>query len=177
MSAIKYTGDIMFELFIPDKIFDNFYDITPEYLMECKIKAVISDIDNTLAPYEIAEPTEQIIFWIRSLEAAGIKIAFLSNNHTDRVELFNRGIGVPAYADAGKPGKKMMLFAMSELGVLPSETLMLGDQIFTDVVTGKRVGAKAFLVPPIKDKKTLFFKAKRLLEKPFLKIYYKGAAK
>ncbi len=167
----------MFKLFIPDRIFDNFYDITPEYLTELGIKAVISDIDNTLAPYEVAEPTEQILSWIRSLEAAGIKIAFLSNNHADRVELFNRSIGVPAYPDAGKPGKKGIALAMSELGVMSDETLMLGDQIFTDVLTGKRVGARAFLVPPIKDKKTLFFRAKRLLEKPFLRMYYKGMGK
>ena len=175
--VINYNGDIMFELFIPDKIFENFYDITPGCLLDFGIKAVISDIDNTLAPYEIAEPTETIISWVRSLEEAGIKIAFLSNNHAERVELFNRTIGVPAYPDAGKPGKKSILFAMSELGVTPEETLMLGDQIFTDVLTGKRVGTRAFLVPPIKDKKTLFFKAKRLLEKPFLKMYYRRAEK
>lgn len=167
----------MFKLFIPDRIFDNFYDITPEYLSELGIRAVVSDIDNTLAPYEIAEPTERIVSWIRSLETAGIKIAFLSNNHADRVELFNKTIGVPAYPDAGKPGKKGITLAMRELGVTPGETLMLGDQIFTDVLTGKRVGARAFLVPPIKDKKTLFFRAKRLLEKPFLRMYYKGMGK
>ena len=167
----------MFNLFIPDRIFDKFDDITPEYLHECKIKAVISDIDNTLAPYEIEEPTDNIIAWIASLEKAGIKVAFISNNHPERVELFNRSIGVPAYPDAGKPGKKYMLAAMRELGVTPKETLMLGDQIFTDVLTGKRVGAKAFLVPPIKDKKTPFFRFKRLLEKPFIKRYYKEAGR
>ena len=162
---------------VPDLLLSSFREITPALLAEKGIRYILSDIDNTLAPYEIEEPTDNIIAWIASLEKAGIKVAFISNNHPERVELFNRSIGVPAYPDAGKPGKKYMLAAMRELGVTPKETLMLGDQIFTDVLTGKRVGAKAFLVPPIKDKKTPFFRFKRLLEKPFIKRYYKEAGR
>lgn len=167
----------MFKKFIPDKIFDKFDDVTPELLCDMGVKAVISDIDNTLAPYEIAEPTEQVKRWIASLLSAGIKVAFISNNGAERVDLFNRSLGLPAYPDSGKPKKKNLLKAMRELGVTPGETLVLGDQVFTDVFAGKRVGARVFLVPPINDKKTLFFRFKRFFEKPFIKHYHKGAGK
>ena len=50
-------------------------------------------------------------------------------------------------------------------------TVMLGDQVFTDVFAGKRMGLRAILVKPIRDKKTLFFRFKRWLEIPVLKTY------
>ena len=52
-------------------------------------------------------------------------------------------------------------------------TVMLGDQVFTDVFAGKRMGLRAILVKPIRDKRTLFFRFKRWLEIPVLKIYSK----
>ncbi len=167
----------MLEEFVPDRIFDKFDDITPEYLNGIGIKAVITDIDNTLAPYEVEEPTDRIADWIRSLISSGIKVALISNNGAGRVERFNRSLGLPAYPDAGKPKSKYFLAAMKELGAAPEETLVLGDQIFTDVFAGKRVGARTFFVPPIRDKKTLFFRFKRFMERPFIKKYYKEAGK
>lgn len=167
----------MLEKFVPDGIYDKFDDITPEYLSGIGIRAVISDIDNTLAPYEVEEPTDRIADWISSLLAAGIRVALISNNGAERVERFNRSLGLPAYPDAGKPKRKYILIAMKELGAAPEETLVLGDQVFTDVFAGKRVGAKAFFVPPIRDKKTLFFRFKRFMERPFIKRYYKEAGK
>ena len=62
---------------------------------------------------------------------------------------------------------------MKQFDARVEETSALGDQIFTDVWGAKTIGARAILVPPIRDKKTLFFRAKRLLEKPFLRMYEK----
>ena len=49
----------------------------------------------------------------------------------------------------------------------------MGDELLTDVAAARRLGAKAIIVPPIKDKKTLFFRFKRALEKPIIKKYLK----
>ena len=49
----------------------------------------------------------------------------------------------------------------------------MGDQILTDVLAGKIYGMRTILVPPIKDKKNLFFKLKRLLERPVLNNFFK----
>jgi predicted HAD superfamily phosphohydrolase YqeG len=60
---------------------------------------------------------------------------------------------------------------MAAMGTTCSETAVLGDQIFTDILAGKRLGLHCILVKPINDKKTPFFIIKRLLEKPFIYIY------
>jgi len=167
----------MFNKFKPDFTFDTYRDVTPEFLKEQGIDAVLSDIDNTLAPYEQAEPDENIIAWVNSLKENGIGLALISNNHADRVGLFNKTLGLPAYPDAGKPGSKYMKLALDTLGADASRAAILGDQLFTDAYAGKRMGMRALIVPPIKDKTTLFFKLKRALEKPIMKSYMKEKAK
>lgn len=157
---------------VPDLYCDDIYGITPEYLKENGIGAVILDIDNTLVPYEIAEPTEEVRAWLCGLTEAGIKIAFVSNNHAPRVEKFNESLGYPAFPDSGKPMKKACRSAIEALGEAPENTAIIGDQVFTDVLAGRNAGLKcALLVKPIKDKRNLFFRFKRLLEVPVLKKY------
>ncbi len=157
----------------PDYMFGHYDEITPAFLASIGVRAVLSDVDNTLAPYEQADPDERIVAWIASLRENGIKIAFVSNNHPPRIERFNRELGVPAYPDSGKPAKKTLLRAMAEMGVTPRDTAMLGDQLLTDAFAGKHIGLPAIIVPPIKDKTNLFFRFKRLCERPFIRKYAK----
>ena len=157
---------------VPDLYCDDIYGITPEYIKSKGIIAVILDIDNTLVPYEIAEPTDEVRDWLNALTEAGIKVAFVSNNHAPRVEKFNESLGFPAFPDSGKPFKKACRAAMEAMGSTPETTAIIGDQVFTDVLAGRNAGLKAaFLVKPIKDKTNLFFKTKRLMEVPVLKKY------
>ena len=156
---------------MPDYMFRTFDEITPEFLTGLGIRAILADIDNTLAPYEQPEPDERIKGWIASLAEAGIGIAFVSNNDWERVELFNRTLGVPAYAKSGKPFKKNLVRAMNDLGGTLDTTVMLGDQLLTDAYAGKHIGLPALIVPPIKDKTNLFFRFKRWLERPYLNLY------
>lgn len=158
--------------FVPDYYFDTVYDITPELLKKHGVKGLILDIDNTLVPYEIAEPTEENLAWLDTMHKNGIKTAFVSNNDKERVMLYNEKLGCPAFYDSGKPLRKACRRALDAMQLEALETAIIGDQIFTDVLCGKGSGLKlAILVKPIKDKTTLFFKSKRLLEKPVLAVY------
>lgn len=160
----------MLSLFLPDYMFDKVTDISPKFLLSIGIRAVFVDIDNTLAPYEAPEPNEQVKRWFADLELHGIKAALMSNNDETRVRRFNRELRLPAYFNCGKPSTKCYLDALKRLGRDRAESCVIGDQIFTDVLCGKRLGLRAIIVPPIRDKKTFFFRFKRILEKPFL--YY-----
>ncbi len=158
----------------PDYMFRTFDEITPAFLHSIGITAILADIDNTLAPYEQPEPDERIRAWIAALAGEGISIAFVSNNERDRVELFNRTLGVPAYWKSGKPFKKNLTKAMEALGGTKETTAMLGDQLLTDALAGHHLGVKAVLiVPPIRDKKNAFFRFKRWLEKPVVRRFKK----
>jgi HAD superfamily phosphatase (TIGR01668 family) len=163
--------------FIPDYIFAKFSDVSPEFLCSIGVKALLIDIDNTLAPYEQAEPDERIKEWFSALGAAGIKATLVSNNGRERVELFNRELGLPAYFKSGKPFAKNLKKAMRDMGSDRTNTAMLGDQLLTDAAAGKHIGLRAIIVPPIKDKTSAFFRFKRALEVGSIKKYVKRAKK
>lgn len=155
-------------LFYPDILFPDIYEITPDFLQSQKVRGLILDLDNTIAPYEIAEPDDRIRAWFDAMKNAGIRMAFVSNNKGERVHLFNRTLGLPVFAGAKKPFAAGVRKALAELGIAPHESVGLGDQIFTDCLACHRAGMRFYLVPPIKDKTTLFFKSKRFLERPFV---------
>ena len=159
--------------FVPDIMFENALDIAPELLLSKGIRAVVLDIDNTLVTYGVAEPTEEVIAWIDSLKNAGLGVAIASNNHAPRVELFNQKLGVFATCESKKPFAKSVKAACKHFGVKPEETAVIGDQIFTDVWCARNAGALAILVKPIPYPENLFFKCKRVLEKPFIRAYRK----
>ena len=156
---------------MPDYMFRTFDEITPAFLTSLGVKAILADIDNTLAPYEQPEPDGRIKGWIASLAEAGIGIAFVSNNDWERVNRFNATLGAPAYAKSGKPFKKNLVRAMNDLGGTLETTVMLGDQLLTDALAGHNLGVKCLIVPPIRDKKNAFFRFKRWLEKPVVKKF------
>lgn len=158
-------------LLTPDYMLDSFEQVTPELLRSIGISALIIDIDNTLAPYEEAEPNDTVKAWFAALEANGIKSSLISNNHTDRVELFNKDLGLVAFADSGKPSSKMIIRAMELMGSTPENTAGLGDQLLTDCLAVHRLGMISIIVPPIKDKATAFFKFKRRLERRYVRKY------
>ena len=159
----------------PDFYFKRYCDVTADFLKKNGIKFLLLDVDNTLAPYEQAEPNDENLAWLDSLTKNGIAYAFISNNSSDkRIMTFNAKIGAPAFAKSGKPfAKRNIDKALLALGGQIEDAAFMGDQIFTDVCAGKFNGMKAILVPPIKDKKNLFFRFKRALEKPILNYYFK----
>ncbi len=167
----------MFDCFMPDRIFERFDDVTAEFLAKENIRFLLVDIDNTLAPYEEADPNARVVAWVKAMREAGVTVVLVSNNNAERVERFNKDLGLVAYADCHKPSPKRLRRYAESVGANLEETAALGDQIFTDVWGAKCIGARAILVPPIHDKKTLFFRCKRALEKPFIRRYYKGETK
>lgn len=157
----------------PDAYFARFTDITPAFLLSRGIGALLIDIDNTLAPYEEPDPRPETAAWFAALADAGIRAALISNNDAARVERFNRALGLPTYPDAHKPLTGNAKRALRELGADPAHAASLGDQIFTDVACARFCGMQAILVPPIRDKRTFFWRFKRALEKPILRRWRK----
>ncbi len=167
----KYSSIAKF--FTPDYMFRTFDEVTPEFLHSIGIKALLIDIDNTLAPYEQPDADERIINWFVSLSNAGIKASLISNNHPPRVERFNEKLGLIAYADCGKPKSRMLLVAIEKMGATLDNTAGLGDQILTDTAAAHNLGLPSIIVPPIKDKTNAFYKVKRAIERPFVRKYRK----
>ncbi|MBP3294875.1 MAG: YqeG family HAD IIIA-type phosphatase [Clostridia bacterium] len=156
---------------IPDEMVERFECVTPEHLLEMGKTYIICDIDNTLATYDDPEPPENVVRWCRNMNEKGVTVAFVSNNDEERVALFNRNFGYVAYANSHKPGTKKLKLAMRDLGATVDNAVLLGDQLLTDAAAAKSAGLYCIIVPPIKDKRNLFFRFKRWIEVPYVRKY------
>lgn len=159
--------------FVPEYYFETFNEASAEFLSNIGVKGIVLDVDNTLEPYENPLPGEHVVAWLNSLKEKEISAAIVSNNGADRINLFNSTLGLPVYYKAKKPFKKNVLNAMADMGTNRENTVLMGDQVFTDVWAAHNTGIRAILVPPIKDKRDPFTRFKRLLEKPVMRKYYK----
>lgn len=164
-------------LLSPDEFAETIYDITPEFLNSWEIKALICDIDNTLVPYDVPTADEPLVTHLKTIESSGIKLAFVSNNEKERVDLFNEKFGAFAVWKSGKPYGKGIGKCIKHFGEKKDNILLVGDQLYTDVLGAHHNGIRAIVLKPIKEKENTFFKIKRLAEKPFLRYFKRKRAK
>ena len=158
---------------MPDRLFENIGTISPSYLRENGIKVLILDIDNTLVTYGEAEPTARVIEWTERMKNEGFSLAVASNNKPERVARFCEPLGLFFVAKSRKPSRRCVTVCCRHFAVTPDKCAVIGDQIFTDVLCARRAGAHAILVTPLPYHENLFFKCKRLLEKPIIRRYKK----
>ena len=136
---------------IPRGVYERVTDISPQKLAEKGIKLVLADLDNTLVPYHVTEPTPEVIRWKEELNACGITLFLLSNSRKPtRPGDFAGKLGIPFIGHAGKPKRKGYLAAMERMGCTPEQTVMVGDQIFTDTWGAHNSGVTPLLVKPIR---------------------------
>ena len=157
--------------FFPDYKFNSINDIDINILKNREIKFAILDIDNTLVPYTSPKPDDNAISFLKKLKENNIEYCFVSNNHKSRINLFNEEIGAQVYPNAAKPLLWGIKRAMKAFGAEKNNTVIIGDQVFTDVWGGKRAGVLTILVDPIKECDTAFFKFKRHFEKKIVRDF------
>jgi hypothetical protein len=149
---------------------ESTYRIDFEKLYREGYRGIIFDIDNTLVPHG-APADERAISLFRRLKALGYSCVLLSNNKEPRVKMFNDAVQVQYIFKADKPKPRGYRRAMELMGTDTTNTLFVGDQIFTDVCGANLAGIRTFLVKPIHPKEEIQIVLKRLLEKPILLCY------
>lgn len=162
----------MFERFFPDEYLDSAYVIDYEKLYREGFRGVLFDIDNTLVPHG-APADERAIRLFHRLQELGFSCCLVSNNKKKRVEPFAAAVGASYLSMAAKPAKRGYRRAMELLGTDVSNTIFVGDQLFTDVRGAKKAGLHNILVKPINPKEEIQIVLKRYLEKAVLHFYTK----
>ncbi|MBR1771566.1 MAG: YqeG family HAD IIIA-type phosphatase [Lachnospiraceae bacterium] len=165
----------MLECFYPDEEADSAYTIDYEALYGQGYRGVIFDIDNTLVPHG-APATEQAIALFARLRAIGFHTLLLSNNKEPRVKSFADQVGSDYIYKGGKPGQRGYARAMVRMGTHRGNTLLVGDQLFTDVWGAKNIGIRTILTKPIHPKEEIQIVLKRYLERIVLYYYHKGGS-
>jgi hypothetical protein len=160
----------MFNIFYPDEYADSAYIIDYKSLYQQGYRGLLFDVDNTLVEHG-ADATDKAIQFVKRLEDMGFKVCLISNNREERVKRFNEKIKVYYIHKAQKPLTKNYIRAMKLMGTKRSNTVFIGDQLFTDVYGAKRAGIKNYLVKPIDPKEEIQIVLKRYLERIVLYFY------
>lgn len=128
-------------------------ELTPEVLRSMGVTLVLADIDNTLVRYGETAPSPEVLAWRGFLRDAGIILFLLSNSRKPRRprDLAEK-LECPYLGHAGKPGTKGFHTVLKRTGRGAKEAVMVGDQIFTDVLGANRAGIRSILVQPIELK-------------------------
>ena len=114
------------------------------------IRGVILDLDNTLTRWGSIEIAPEVDGWICALRQAGLRACILSNSASNRrVQPVAERLGLPWLSRAAKPFPHGYRRAMTLLHTTPDTTAVIGDQLFTDILGGNRLGLYTVLVEPI----------------------------
>lgn len=113
------------------------------------IDALFVDLDNTILPRNSEVVTQYATDWIAAVHAAGIAVVIVSNNWHDRVIGLAEQMGVPIVAKALKPFPTAFRRACDLVKLPPSRVAVVGDQVFTDILGARLVGATSILVVPL----------------------------
>lgn len=156
----------MFELFTPTFQAKSLDSISIERLVQQGVHGLIIDLDNTMTPWNDMEVGPKVVDWFKKLDAAGIKACVVSNNKKkQRVAVVAERLGIPFVFRATKPRRRAFRAGMEILGTGQEDTVVIGDQLFTDIMGGNRLGLATILVLPISDREFVGTRLMRLAER------------
>ncbi len=134
----------------PDRYFARITRVDIERdLLALGYRNVLMDVDNTILTRDTHEVPRDVGLWLAKARDAGLKFCLVSNNwHEGVYQLANR-LSLPIVAKAVKPLPPAFLMALNKLDAKRAETVVIGDQLVTDVMGAHFLGMKAYLLAPL----------------------------
>ena len=135
-------------LFEPDLYYRSVADIDLDELAQRGVKTLLLDLDNTLVLRNTLDASDEVLSWLQAAKAKGLNVIVVSNNWHERVQHAAHVLHVPVVGRATKPLPSGFRRALSS-DQTPHTSAVIGDQIFTDILGGKLLGATTVLVTPL----------------------------
>lgn len=158
--------------FKPTKYYKDIYSIDYKKLKEEGINCLIFDLDNTLGLISNIKCPEETRDLLRKLQD-DFCVFICSNNTRSRLAPYLKDLGVGGVAWSLKPSTRGLRKIKHLYKFKKKEMVMIGDQIVTDIVAGKRFHIKTILVDPLGKADLKITGLNRMIENQILKRYSK----
>ena len=156
--------------FRPDKFVHHITNIDVKRdMLDLGLSHALIDVDNTIFTRDTQEVPDSVRQWIVNAKQLGVSICLLSNNFHDSVLEVAKDLGLPIVSHAVKPLFPAFLVALNKIGAKRKNTVMIGDQVITDVLGAHGLGIKAYMVLPLVKKDLTHTLILRHLEKVMLR--------
>ncbi|RVU70010.1 MULTISPECIES: YqeG family HAD IIIA-type phosphatase [Lactobacillus] len=152
-------------LFRPKYTIDTIYHLDTDQLHKMDIKAVFSDLDNTLLAWNKFETAQEMDKLNQRLKKAGIRLVVISNNNAQRVGKVLDPYGISFVAKSKKPLPFAITKEREKLGLKKNQVMMVGDQLITDMQAGNLAGVETVLVKPLVETDKWNTRINRFFEK------------
>ncbi len=149
----------------PTSFANRINDISFEVLQKDGIVGIIVDLDNTLVGYRIKAPEQAVTQWVRDAAQRGFKVVMVTNNATSWARNIALHLNIPCIPNARKPSPRGFLRAMRLIETDRRSTVVIGDQLFTDVLGAKLFGMKVILTEPIVPREEWWMRFLRFFER------------
>ena len=155
----------IFRAMKPERVYTNVKSIPWVSLKSEGINVALLDFDNTLGPDHATAPTDYSFECVKEIREAGIRCCLVSNAKSGRSAGIAKELDIPCVTYARKPEPIGVRRALDLMGSKPEEALMVGDQIFTDIIAGNLAGVRTFMVEKLCRKEIWYVVLKRIPEK------------
>lgn len=153
-------------LLLPTKMLRSVTEITPEMIRSMGAKGILLDVDNTLARHGSQIPFDGAVEWTYKMRRAGMKIVIVSNNLKRRVAPFAAQFDLSYVTHGQKPLPCGFNRAKKMIDSKSKDVIVVGDQIYTDILGANLAGMKSILLEPVEHGESLSIWLRRWLEKP-----------
>lgn len=164
----------MFANYKPTWMIEAIYNITPDQLKKAGIKAVLTDLDNTLIAWNNPDGTPELKQWLEDMKKAGIPVIVVSNNKASRVEKAIKPFDIDYVSRALKPFARGIRQGHDKLSLTKDDVVMVGDQLMTDIRGANRAGVRSILVKPIVETDAWNTRINRFMERRIMKSLLKN---
>lgn len=149
MLTNKGRNHVMLNWFKPTWLVDSIYHVSPARLKCRGIKAVFSDLDNTLLAWNHAQGTLSLKRLASRFQRHRIRLVVISNNTTSRVSRALSGLHINYISWSLKPLPLGILRALKRYRLKRDQVVMVGDQLLTDVWAANNAHVRSMWVKPL----------------------------
>ncbi len=160
------------KLVTPDMYAKNVFSINYHLLKKKRLKNLIFDIDNTILPVNDINISQELISFFKKL-GKDFNICIVSNNNKDRVLPVAKAIETGYMYKAGKPNKEAFDKALILLDSKKENTVMIGDQMLSDIKGANEYGLYTIMVDPVSNKHDIKTGTSRILQKIIMNKFAK----
>ena len=128
---------------------------------------VILDIDNTVTEWRSMDISKEVLMWAQNATQKGMTLFLLSNNHDyNRSSQLAQKLGAKwCKVPHKKPSQKAFECALDYLGATVEQTVMIGDQLYGDMLGCNRCNIAGILLDPISSREAPITRILRVWER------------
>jgi HAD superfamily phosphatase (TIGR01668 family) len=165
----------MFHPFVPAHAASSLLDVDLEDLWANGKRLILLDVDHTIVKWRAEDFPAGVEDWVRRAKAKGFDLCILSNTRNpERLSRLSAKLGIETVRDKFKPSPAMFRLAMIKFKRKPEESIMIGDQIFTDVLGANRCGIDAIWVQKMEGREFAGTKVSRFGERLLRSTLYRA---